>query len=84
MTAKTRKQTPQFVDFIEWVEEKKASQIKERLTSTSMEYGLSVVEGIENGKRYPEAAVNLRFQAEFIFEMDCLEIECEEIKDKSN
>lgn len=74
---KTRKQTPQYNDFIEWLEEKKASQIKERLSSVSMEYGLAVTEGIETGKRYHEAAANLRFLSEFIFEMDCLEIECE-------
>ena len=80
MAMKTRKQAPRYNDFIEWVEEKKASQIKERLISTSMEYGLSVTEGSEAGKRYPEAAVNLRFLAEFIFEMDCLAIECEEHK----
>ena len=77
MKTKTRKQTPQYNDFLLWLEEKKASQIKERLTSTSMEYGLAVVEGAEAGKQYPEASANLRFLAEFIFEMDCLAIETE-------
>jgi hypothetical protein len=75
MVMKTGIQPNKYVDFIEWIKEQTASQIKERLTSTSLEYGLSVIEGIEAGKRYPEAAVNLRFLSEFIFEMDCLEVE---------
>lgn len=43
----------------------------QKLECIAREYGLAVIEGTENGNDYPDAADNLRFIGELIFDMKC-------------
>ena len=45
--------------------------LRSRFESITREYSLSVVEGIENGKDYPEASENIRFLNDFLFNISC-------------
>lgn len=67
-----------YSEFFLWMEEKRPSEILDRVKSIRGEYGLSVIEGIEGiegaeaGKRYPEAGKNLRFMYELCDELEFL------------
>lgn len=54
-------------------------QLRKRLESITCEYSLAVVEGVEDGREYPEAADNLRFLNDLIFDLT-IEIENQKIK----
>ena len=47
------------------------AQLKERLENIAREYSLAVIEGVEQGAEYLEAAGNIRFLNDFIFEIEC-------------
>lgn len=66
-----------FNDFIDWLRELGPAAIKERIASIAQEYPLAVIEGIAESRTYPDAGKNLRFIQEFLFQLDCLEIEME-------
>lgn len=47
-------------------------QLKDRLERISREYSLAVIEGIETGRKYPEASDNIRFLNDLIFDLGCV------------
>lgn len=47
-------------------------QLKSKLESVAREYSLAVVEGLETGRKYPDASDNLRFLNDFIFDLECI------------
>lgn len=47
-------------------------QLKSKLESVAREYSLAVIEGLENGRKYPDASDNLRFLNDLIFDLECI------------
>ena len=45
--------------------------LKAKFESITREYSLAVIEGAEQGCKYPEASDNIRFLSEFIFDIAC-------------
>lgn len=47
-------------------------QLKSKLERVAREYSLAVIEGLETGRKYPDASDNLRFLNDLIFDLECI------------